>query len=231
MKSLNIVLLLILAAFLVGCAAPATVNFAHTPATATTVKNSVTIDKPFEQAWNDMIKRMTVSQYRINNIEKASRIINMEYQIDNAADVEKYIDCGTNHRVIQYDGSPRKFNYSVANSTKYETVVHDRHYYWFEVAPVSKLSGTVNVYMSPLNDKQTEISVNARYKIRRTFSGDYYTQRNSGKYLRNGRLKWNPVSFTLTTQQPGIYPVDTKPPIRCFSKGTIEAQFLDYAKQ
>ena len=231
MKTFSLLALLVLVGLMGGCAAPATMTFQHTPAEDRRVDNSITINKPFEQAWNDMIKRMTVSQYRINNIEKASRIINLEYQIDNPADVEKYIDCGTNHRTIQYDSEPRKFDYSVANSTPYEVVFQDRYYYWYEISPSSTLSGTVNVYMSPLNEQQTEVSVNARYKVRRTFSGEYYTQRNSGKYLRNGKFKWEPVSFTLTTQQPGIYPSDDNPPVRCRSKGTIEAQFLGYAKE
>ncbi len=230
MKLQNIVMLLLLVTTLVGCAAPATMNFKHSPAASTKIKNSVVINKPFEQAWNDMVKRMTVSQYRINNIEKASRIINLEYQIENPADVEKYIDCGINHRLIDYDGKPRSFDYSVANSKKYEVVLHNKYYYWYDVSPRSTLSGTVNVYMSPVNDRQTEISVNARYKVRRTFSGEYYTQRNSGKYLRNGTFKWDPVSFTLTTKEPGIYPSNANPAVRCYSKGTIEAQFLSYAK-
>ena len=145
MKSLKLVFVLLLAAMLVGCAAaPATMSLTHTPAKITSIKNNLTIDKPFEQAWNDMIKRMTVSQYRINNIEKASRIINLEYQIDNPADVEKYIDCGNNHRVIDYKGKLRKFDYSVANSKNYETVVHEKYYYWYEISPASTLSGTVN---------------------------------------------------------------------------------------
>lgn len=230
MKIISVFGLLTLLALMGGCAAnPATEAYQHTPAVAQKVDNMIVINKSFEQAWNDMIKRMTVTQYRINNIEKASRIINLEFQADTPADVEKYIDCGASTRVITYKDKPRKFEYKITDSKPYEAVEHNKYYYWYNVSPHTNMRGTVNVYMSPLGGNQTEVSVNARYVLTREFSGTYYTQRLSGEYLEKGNFHWDPRRVTLTTMKPGIY--KEKPFVQCVSRGVLEKEFLNYARE
>ncbi len=84
--------------------------------------------------------------------------------------------------------------------------------------------------MAPLNEQQTEISINARYEVRRSFTGDYYSYRNSGKYLREGKHTIKPVKFTVTTKQPALYETISNESIYCYSTGVIESQFLTFAK-
>jgi len=230
MKTMLMLTVLSVLAILGGCAAsPATQIYHHTLAKERKIENTVVIDKPFEQAWNDIIKRMTVTQYRINNIEKSSRIINLDFQADTATDVEKYIDCGASTRVITFKGKPRNFNYALAGTQSYEMVEKNNYFYWYEVSPHVNLTGTVNVYMSPLNAKQTELSVNARYALRRVLSGKYYTQRRDGEYRESGDFHWDPIRVTLTTKKPGIYA--EKPFVQCVSTGALEKEFLNYARE
>jgi len=210
--------------------APATQQLSYAPGNAPAVNNKIVIDKTFDDAWNDMIKRMTVSQYRINNIEKVSRIINLEYQIEDPNEVNRYIDCGTITNRITFKGETRTFTYSHADSRPYELVSADNHFYWREIQPRSTLGGTVNVYMSPLDAQRTEISVNVRYRVARSFTGTVYSQRRSGEYLRDGPQSADPQTVVLTTQQPGRFDYHGNQVV-CHSTGFIEKQFLDYARQ
>jgi len=215
---------------LVGCATPATQQFSYLQPSAAAPTNVIVVNKPFEDAWNDMIKRMTVSQYRINNIEKASRIINLEYQIDDPAEVSKYVDCGTVTNRISHKGKERVFNYSDADSRPYSILTSSEYDYWSDITPSSVLGGTVNVYMSPADVSSTEVSVNVRYRVTRSFKSEVYSLRRGGDYLFAFREKLDPVSVVFTTQQPGGREYHGLQ-ISCRSTGFIERQFIDYAKQ
>ena len=239
MKTLT--LLMIVTVFfggLVGCASPAIETYTHTPYQGKgPIVDKVVVNKPFEQAWNDLVRNLAANFFAVDQIDKESRFISINASQD-AGGIGRnqdwwlaYASCGTSERKILYKNKERVFTYSTIGTEPYETAYTDQWIYWDEVQPRVTAEIKMNIYMSPLNSNQTEMSVNARYKFVRTLHGDRYTQRNSGEYLFNNKFSDNVGStITFTTRDPGIHPADVTPPIKCYSTGNFEDAVINLVR-
>src|SRR3546814_5713784 len=76
-----------------GCAAQADLNYRKP--TQPSLTNSRTVNAGFEETWDRLVRNLSSEFFVINNIEKASRIINVSFQTDAP---ERYVDCGVTHR-------------------------------------------------------------------------------------------------------------------------------------
>lgn len=220
-----------LALFLAGCATtsvpgPAENIYRHTPAEERPLQNTAVVAKPFEHAWNDMVRNLTVSFYRINQVAKDSRVINLDLE---ATDAEKYVDCGTSYRAVRFNGL-REWTYPVASNAYYEFARQDRFNYWYEVTPETRLRGVINIYISPRDAEHTEVSVNVRYEVEKIVRAVVYTQRQDGQYRSDSSdpRELERVHWTFTTTQPSA-PEGDKPV--CRSSGRIESEILDFARR
>src|SRR3546814_8710634 len=63
--------------------------------TQPSLTNSRTVNAGFEETWDRLVRNLSSEFFVINNIEKASRIINVSFQTDAP---ERYVDCGVTHR-------------------------------------------------------------------------------------------------------------------------------------
>lgn len=214
-----------------GCAAtydPASMSFTYTPPAPRQIDSSVVVQKPFDRAWNDMVKRLATSYYRINQVAKASRIINLDLDTEDAS---PFVDCGESFRAITFKGKVREFRYNPAGSKRYESTRVDGLRYWFEVQPTSKFNGVMNIYMAPEGGDRTQVSVNVRYKVRKKFSGKVFTQRQDGEYRRASALKWRDTVYDFTTAKPYRKDIGDGITVVCQSTGKLETEILGYASR
>src|SRR3546814_19749131 len=76
-----------------GCAAQADLNYRKP--TQPSLTNSRTVNAGLEETWDRLVRNLSSEFFVINNIAKASRIINVSFQTDAH---ERYVDCGVKHR-------------------------------------------------------------------------------------------------------------------------------------
>ena len=150
-------LFLFLGLAITGCATAAKSTFVHTQGTQTAVENEIVVKKPFDEVWDKLVGELSKSFFVINNIEKASRIINVSFSVDAPQD---YIDCGRSTR--EYKG--KKFDYAIAEDSYFETErqIQVNQYAELKVNRDTKLEGRTNIYVAP-EGEFTKVSVNTRY--------------------------------------------------------------------
>jgi hypothetical protein len=80
------------------------------------------VDLPADQAWDDLIRRLSESSFRVATLEKASRFVSIELQrssdlVSRANRPSRYVDCGRTTRTFSEDGFDQHFEYAVADSS------------------------------------------------------------------------------------------------------------------
>ncbi len=223
---------------LLGCAsAPAVQEYNHRPYEPQgEIPQKVIINKPFEEAWNHLVKALATNFFSVVQIDKASRFIS----IDASQDVGgigrgtdwwlQYATCGTSTRRITYNKKENGFVYDPISTIKYEAAYKSGYTYWDVISPKVNAKINMNIYMSPIDENTTEISVNARYNFTKSASVKQYSYRRSGEYLFEKNYHMPALSVSFTSQTPGKYPADITPPIYCYSKGELEKSVIDLVK-
>lgn len=225
----------LIALLMSACAGTAVQKRAYVPPTASPVTTQpvVVIDKPFEVAWNDLVRRMTASQFKIRQVSKDSRVISLDFEMPQSVGSDHYVDCGRISNTITWDGKTRTFDYSLADSNYYEVLYVDNvgDHMWAEVKPSTRISGTVNVYMTPQGPQRTEMSVNTRYQIRRDFGEfqRFYYHPGFGRYAQFRPGTQPPMEGVFTTQTSVSFPIGDFS-VRCVTTGFIENTFLGFAR-
>ena len=93
MKKLSLIILLGIAFVVAGCAAQGTQNY--TEPFERDTENQITVPTPFNETWDRLVKNLSADFFSINNIEKASRIINVSFSTQ---DPGQFVDCGSSRR-------------------------------------------------------------------------------------------------------------------------------------
>ena len=116
MKKISLIIASLLVINLLGCATM-TSSYDYMPPKKAIYDNESFIDRPFEVVWDELVKKISKSFYVINNIEKASRIINLSFSTDTPVE---YVDCGETTR--EYGKTPNisTYTYSVAEPSSYK---------------------------------------------------------------------------------------------------------------
>lgn len=223
---------------ILGCgSAPAIQEYSHRPYEPQgKIPEKVVINKPFEQAWNHLIKELSTNFFNVVQIDKASRFVS----IDASQDVGgigrgndwwlKYATCGTSARRITYNKKEQGYVYDPISTIAYEAAYQSGYKYWDVIAPKVSARINMNIYMSPINENTTEMSVNARYNFTKSASVKQYTYRRSGEYLFKRNTHMPAIQVAFTSQQPGLFPADITPPIYCYSKGELEKSVIELVK-
>jgi len=139
-----------------GCAASSSYNYLA-PDTSGKVKNNVVLDEEFETVWSRLVKNLSADFFVINNIEKASRLINLSFS---SSKPSEYIDCGTTNRQFKNIRGVQNYSYSTADSSRFAFT--DARGIPFNVVRDTNLEGRVNIYVAPDGGK-TLVRVNSRY--------------------------------------------------------------------
>ena len=189
----------------------------YTPPKKYTIKNKEVINDKFEKVWNRLISNLSEKYFVINNVEKASRIINVSFS---TSEPSNFIDCGDSLRTIEFkeSGKLEEFRYEVSrNGATYKLMrpVGRVIITWIAERATS-LQGRINIYVAPKFEK-TEITVKTRYifKAVATFSS-----------TATGRIETKTTPDVIfNTNGTGKFKF-----LRCRSMGVIERDIMEAAK-
>ncbi|MES2070925.1 MAG: hypothetical protein V4488_11300 [Pseudomonadota bacterium] len=145
--------------FLAGCAGQ--VDYMRPTQVKNFAKEKI-VDKSRDAVWSSAVPELGKQFYVINNMDKASGLINVSY----SGDPERYIDCG---RIISYVKNVRgERTYDFPGSRgqqDYETM-NNGHLILFNRKMA--LEGRINLVFEEISPNKTKITANTRYVINRT---------------------------------------------------------------
>ena len=211
-------LVLVVSLVCAGCAAQRSETYSGPQARQ--VESQIVLDQPFEETWDTLVRNLSKDFFVINNIEKASRIINVSFSTDNPED---FVDCGRSAR--QYTsplgGQIQHYNYDSAADTQFMTATDDG-FPWLMVRK-TEMDGRANIYVAPA-DKDTELSVNVRYILTIDVQGQGFN-----KYEKPvlGATYSNTYTVRFDTNRPTK--TDGEKP-GCATKGELETRILQAAR-
>lgn len=234
---MRILSLLILSITLSGCASPAVERYSHRPyEPMANIPKAIIVNQPFEQTWNLLIKKLSTNFFTVDQIDKASRFVSIDASQD-AGGVGResdwwlqYASCGKSARRITYDGKERGFVYDPISTTYYETAYRGRYTFWNNIKPSVTAEIKINIYLSPIDNDKTEMTVNARYKFRKSASVKQYSYRRSGEYLHYRDFQLPSVEVAFTSLKSGRFPAQVTTPIQCYSTGELEKMVIALVK-
>jgi hypothetical protein len=199
-----------------GCA---TSEVDYSPPLVSQVDNEAEIPGDFDAVWDRLIKNLASDFFLINNVEKASRIINVSFSSN---EPEKYVDCGVSHRSFTDARGKTDYFYPTAKSSVF-VFVDTQTGQAFNARRQTKLEGRANIYVATTSENTTTVSVNTKYvfNINLTFTD-----------INGVPAGGTSNSFELSTKTPFIPNTDnpTAEIISCASAGVLEKKILSYAR-
>lgn len=182
------------------------------PSISGKVDNEVIIDEGFEVVWDRLVRNLSADFFVINNIEKASRLINLSFSSQSPSE---FIDCGNTSRTFKNMAGTQSYNYITANSSYYTTT--DANNQVFNVVRSTELDGRVNIYVAPESGK-TQVRVNSRYILNVNLAFTNALNQPAGS-------KTGTWSFNTNAPFSKMYP-ETGDTVRCTSTSEIEDRIL-----
>lgn len=225
--------LFVLTLSVASCATGTSGRQYHAPIGAEPVANEAVVRLPFSDTWDLLIGQLAKSFFVINNVDKASRIINVSFSTDKP---EQYIDCGITERTFQYANESQTYSNPVAESNSFKDVGKWGPYELPVIAYFDRktsLEGRINVYVAP-KDNDTVVTVNARYIFTSAVSGRAEVMSAFGTVSRREAVPERKSTFSFNTGQLGSADWGTpqEPAIvKCHSTGKLEAEILAMAKR
>ena len=234
LKIAGLIFVVVIFLSMIGCATPGRSGFMIQKPSRDTVKNEKIVNRSFDEVWDELVRDLAKSFFVINNIDKASRIINVSF---NSETPEKFIDCGKTQRTYSRGKENVEYVYEIAASSSYKTA--------FAAGPYKNLPGTnfvnrrtsldgrMNIYVAPVAGG-TQISVNARYILTVTVSGSYVIENVYGNPIQSGNPPYiAPSTCSFNTNQPNTCVWGTgqdTQPVTCQSKGVLESEVLNFVQ-
>ncbi len=219
---------------LTGCVGPGISGLQYQGPTADErVKNEVLIHQPFDATWDALIGQLAKSFFVINNVEKASRIINISFSTDKP---EEYVDCGVSERIFSYRNQKANYTYPVSGSNLYKYAGTWGPYqnlpYVASVMRKTNLEGRINVYVAP-KENETLVTVNTRYLLTIRAGGQAEFANSLGTVVDRQNVVSEPVTVSFNTGQTAIAdePVHGPGQFKCRSNGSLEAEILKMPKK
>ena len=231
---LGCLLLLSLALGLTTCATPGTSSLNYQEPKQETFKNETIVNKQFSDTWDVLVKELAKSFFVINNVEKASRIINVSFSTEKP---EGYVDCGHSERRFEYGDESTTFKYAIAESNHYKVADSWGPYNnlpaVFYLARKASLDGRVNIYVAP-KDNVTIVTANVRYIFTVRTSGQAHQMNAFGAVLQMVAIPESSSTVSFNTNQVGSADWGTPQQailVKCRSTGLLESQILGMASQ
>lgn len=218
-----------------GCATQGRNSLSYQEPTATaTTTNETTLQKPYSEVWDSLVRELSKSFYVINNIDKESRIINLSFTSQQPTD---YIDCGRSTRVYTQGERTERWEYPVAGKAAYKVASdrqdHPAFAYYANINRSTALDGRANIYIAPVPDnaKATNVSINARYALTIRMSGDVVAEHVSGAIHPRGQIHPEPTVIAFNTNHTGRHDQAGGPPIICNGTGKFEREIIDMLRR
>jgi hypothetical protein len=203
---------------LAGCAS-IDVQSNYKPPQNPTVPSSITVNKPFDEAWNDFVRNLATSFFTVNTISKESRLINISLT---EGGNNNFIDCGT----VTYKVNSKDWTFNPAKNATFrddgfrsETVVTHQ---------VTARRGRMNIFAAP-QGSSTVFEINTTYGIDMRQSGHSQVRNLLGQVVSSDYLPTAEASFRFTTKVPDRQPLGGVD-ITCQASGEWEQIILDLAR-
>ncbi len=135
------------------------------------------VDIPSEQVWDELIRRLSESSFRVATLEKASRFVSIELVrssdlVTSANRPSRYVDCGRTTRTFSENGVVQHFEYAVVDSSHHlESSEKPEGFRVSEVDRRVELEARSTLYLQPEGERRTRITVKARYEVKFEVSG------------------------------------------------------------
>ena len=207
--------------FALGACGGADLRGNYTPPGARSIPSSVTVDQPFDQAWEGFVRRLSQGFFQVNNISKESRLINVSIR---GRRLREYIDCGK----MDIEINAKPWSYRLAESSfhrtgsgAYASITEYRH-------RVRGYLGRMNIFVAPKGSR-TVFEVNTSYALAMSSSGYTATTNLLGQEKFVSRLPASEAEFQLTTRDPDVQFMGNRE-ITCQATGIWEQLVLDLAK-
>lgn len=186
------------------------------PDGAPPLSNSAVVDMPREQLWTRLVPELGKRFFVINNLDKASGLINISY----SGDPERYVDCGhiTSHvknlagtRTYSFPGSRQAQIYEVLN----------KNVGLFSIDRRMALEGRMNLIVEDAGPGKSRLTANTRYVLRR----------EQHVFAAHGptRTFQDTVSFN-TGETTSFSPSSNVAMLECRPTGRFEAEVISILK-
>jgi hypothetical protein len=195
-----------------GCAS-STIAYQQ-PAYPKPPENEIVIAEPFDVVWDRLVKNLSADFFVINNIEKASHLINVSFS---SSSPSNFVDCGETNRTFTNASGKQNYTYLTANSSFF-TLTNDRGLA-FNAKRKTSLDGRANIYVA-LDSGGTLVRVNTRYAL----SVDISYYQLSGEPAGNQSTSW-----AFNTREV-FHDSEPNSQIVCVSTGFLEQKIIDAAK-
>lgn len=209
MKLLAVVFFTTTAVALSGCA-PSAVSYMP-PVRSYSSDTSKVIARSRDAVWSAAVPSLGKDFFVINNMDKASGLINVSY----SGDPHDYVDCG--HVRTSFDNASGHHEYAFDGSAKDAVYTLYKYPLLVNVHRQMDLDGRVNIIFETVSDTSTKITVNARYVVRRQVNAR----------ASNGQGGNQSDSVAFSSRGHGAFPVtDNNQQTECVPTGKLERDIL-----
>ena len=230
----RLAILLVCSMFLfIGCATQGVNTIKYSENEFVRVKNEKVVSRQQSQVWDGLVKELSKSFYVINNIDKASRIINISFYTDSP---QEYVDCGRTYRTYTQGNKVENYEYDSARSSIFKIATPNQPGPAFAgyviVNRNTTLEGRSNIYIAPDESdfNKTIITSNTRYILTIKVKGMVYSEHFSGAVHLFQNVPEESFPVTFNTAEVGKHSFNDGTVMKCFSKGTLENKILEMIK-
>lgn len=220
-----------LSCMLAGCATPGKNTLDTNASAPIVVHNEITVNQPYQQVWDKLVRGLSKSYYMINNIDKESRIINLSFS---STLPQEYVDCGSTERTYTNRGVTETFKYKTAASSRFKLASSIQSdpvsNYYLDINRTSSLEGRISVYLAPEqgDNTKTHVVVNTFYILSITNSGNVFRESLSGRILSSTFIpNTPPTKIKFNTGNPSQFTWTEGVTSTCSSNGKSENDILD----
>lgn len=193
---------------LTGCAGK--VDYIRPSAQVAPSSNTKVVDRPRDAVWNTSVQELGKMFFVINNLDKASGLINISY----TGDPERYVDCGRIKSYVMNARGERTYDFAGAKAQQAYEIMNNGQLFYFDRR--MNLEGRVNLIFEEISPTATRVTANTRYVVTRSFSTGNQTQSNT-------------ISFN--SGAGALFPADTKgQAAECVANGEFEREILSAIK-
>src|SRR5688572_21994572 len=160
MLVIRLVFVAVLVGLLTGCVA-GSLNY-DPPNPPSAINNSKVVTKSRDAVWNAAVPSLGKQFFVINNLDKASGLINISY----SGDPEKYVDCGSIRSEVENARGKRSYFIPGAKAdANYEYVADNS---LFLIHRQVNVDGRMNLVFEELSPNETRVTANTRYVVSRS---------------------------------------------------------------
>lgn len=217
-----------------GCVTTGQSDLSYVPPRAAGApKNEIQLNEQFDAVWDRIVSRLATGFFVINNIDKASRLINVSFSSDSPG---PYIDCGRSSRNYVFNGERQMYTYDVSDSSNFKItkawgplnnlpIVQD-------VSRNTSIEGRINIYVAPVSPQVTKVSANVKYVLQISTRGVGTAYNALGVVVTQVPLTPSMEHVSFTTAESATKDFGpTTPRVTCQTTGKLEQALLDTAKR